>query len=44
MRLAAAVKWYEIGIVSQSKAAEMQESAVTNFWKPLTALTFPRFK
>ena len=31
MRLAAAVKWYELGMISQSKAAEIADISRTEF-------------
>jgi predicted HTH domain antitoxin len=36
MRLAAAVKWYEIGLVSQSKAAELAGISRREFLDALT--------
>jgi predicted HTH domain antitoxin len=35
MRLAAAVKWYEIGLISQSKAAEIAEVSRQEFLEAL---------
>ncbi|MBI5570084.1 MAG: UPF0175 family protein [Desulfomonile tiedjei] len=36
MRLAAAAKWYEIGLVSQSKAAELAGVSRENFLEALS--------
>ncbi len=35
MRLAAAVKWYELGMVSQSKASELAEVSRQEFLQAL---------
>ena len=44
MRLAAAVKWYEMGRVSQSKAAELAGLSRTAFLKALTRFEVSPFQ
>ena len=44
MRLAAAVKWYELGLVSQSKAAELAGLSRTEFISSLSRFKVSPFQ
>lgn len=44
MRLAAAVKWYEIGMISQSKAAELAGISRQEFLQALTRFKVSPFQ
>jgi predicted HTH domain antitoxin len=44
MRLAAAVKWYEIGLVSQSKAAELAGISRQHFLEALSRFQVSPFQ
>jgi len=44
MRLAAAVKWYEVGIVSQSKAAELAGVSREGFLQALSRFRVSPFQ
>ncbi|MFH0959033.1 MAG: UPF0175 family protein [Pseudomonadota bacterium] len=44
MRLAAAVKWLEIGLVTQSKAAELAGVSLESFMQALTRLQVSPFQ
>lgn len=44
MRLAAAVKWYEMGKLSQSKAAELAQMSPVDFIKALGAFGVSPFQ
>ncbi|MBM4327419.1 MAG: UPF0175 family protein [Deltaproteobacteria bacterium] len=44
MRLAAAAKWYEIGLVSQSKAAELAGVSRESFLEALSRLRVSPFQ
>jgi predicted HTH domain antitoxin len=44
MRLAAAVKWYEVGLISQAKAAEVAGVSRAEFLAALTRLEVTPFQ
>ena len=44
MRLAAAVKWYELGMISQSKAAEIADISRTKFLMELARFIVSPFQ
>ena len=44
MRLAAAVKWYELGMISQSKAAEIADISRAEFLMELTRFKVSPFQ
>ncbi len=44
MRIAAAVKWYEIGAVSQAKAAELAGLSRSDFMEALSRLSVSPFQ
>ncbi|MFH1115207.1 MAG: UPF0175 family protein [Pseudomonadota bacterium] len=44
MRLAAAVKWYELGLISQSKAAELAGLSRTEFISSLSRFKVSPFQ
>ena len=44
MRLAAAVKWYEVGLISQAKAAEVAGVSRAEFLTALTRLEVTPFQ